>query len=85
MSDNVDMNKLGTYIHVVLNQNVWFEKYTEEIYDTAIRKSIYSLRISTHELRFERRRYFGEKRKKDCVICNGVEKLKMKRTSYVYI
>lgn len=72
ISDSETMKKLRTY--KVLKQNFGIESYLDAINDKSIRKSLTSFRVSSHRLRIERGRYFGEKPdERLCNVCNVVE------------
>ena len=66
------MRKLHTY--KLIKQTFGIEPYLEHLVDKDLRRCLCSFRISTHKLRIERGRYYGEKpEERLCDSCNIIE------------
>ena len=72
LSSEEGMKKLRTY--KLIKQTFGIEPYLEHLVDKDLRRCLSFFRISTHKLRIERGRYYGEKpEERLCDSCNIIE------------
>ena len=72
LSSEEGMKKLRTY--KLIKQTFGIEPYLEHLVDKDLRRCLCSFRISTHKLRIERGRYYGERpEERLCDSCNIIE------------
>ena len=72
MTSEEGMKKLRTY--KLIKQTFGIELYLEHLVDKDLRRGLCSFRISTHKLRIEHGRYYGEKpEERLCDSCNIIE------------